>query len=223
MREMTREPRVTYALIAINVLVFLAEKEQFTFSGGASGTVVNEGFLSRYVIGELHQYWRLITNGFIHEDIIHIGFNMYLLYVMGLMLEPAIGSLRFATIYLTSLLTGSLGVLLWSSGGSIGASGAVFGVIGAAAVEVRSRGLSLRDTGIAGLIVINLLFTFLVPNISIGAHIGGLIGGVAAGYAIKAADDRRMPALGFVACLLISLATIAGSIAVAGATGSGFA
>lgn len=223
MREIARAPRVTYGLIAINVLVFLAEKEQFTLSGGATGKVVNEGFLGRYVISGLHQYWRLVTNAFIHEDIIHIGFNMYLLYVMGLMLEPAIGSLRFAAIYTTSLLAGSFGILLWSSGGSIGASGAIFGVIGAAAVEVRSRGLSLRDTGIAGLILINLLFTFLVPDISIGAHIGGLIGGVLAGFAIKAADERRMPALGFVACLLISAAAVAGSIAVAGAVGSGFA
>ncbi len=71
--------------------------------------------------------------------------------------------------------------------------------------------------------MLNLIFTFLVPDISIGAHIGGLIGGVLAGFAIKLADDRRMPALGFAACAAISILSIAGSLAVAGATGSGFA
>jgi membrane associated rhomboid family serine protease len=223
MREMAREPRVTYALIAINVLAFLAESGQFTISGNAGGAVIEKGMLYRQAISVEHQYWRLVTNGFLHWDILHIGFNMYLLYLIGTMLENAIGSTRFAAIYFTSLLASSFGVLLFSSSFSIGASGAIFGVLGAAAVEVRSRGLSLQETGIGGLIVLNLVFTFLVPDISIGAHIGGLIAGVLAGFAIKLADDRRMPALGFAACLAISLASVAGALAVAGATGSGFA
>lgn len=223
MREMSRAPRVTYALIAANVLVFLAESGQFTLSGSAGGTVVEKGVLYRQAIALEHQYWRLISNGFVHWDILHIAFNMYLLYLLGMMLEPAIGSLRFGVIYFTSLLASSFGVLLFSNSLSAGASGAIFGVLGATAVEVRSRGMSLRDTGIGGLIVLNLIFTFLVPDISIGAHIGGLIAGVLAGFAIKTADQRRMPALGFVACLLICVAAVAGSIAVAGATSTGFA
>lgn len=222
MRDMTRMPRVTYALIAVNVLAFLAERGQFTFSSDAGGTVVEKGWLDRDSISVAHQYWRLVTNGFLHWDIIHIGFNMYLLYLLGMMLEPAIGSLRFAVIYFTSLLASSCGVLLFSNSVSLGASGAIFGLLGAAAVEVRSRGLSLGDSGIGGLIVLNLIFTFLVPNISIGAHVGGLIAGAIAGLAIKLGDDRRMPALGFAACLLLSAAAVVGSIVVAGATGSGF-
>lgn len=224
MREMTRVPRVTYALIAINVLAFLAEQGQFSVNGsGLYGRVANEGFLSRPTIAEGDQYWRLLTNGFIHENLLHIGFNMYLLYLLGMMLEPAIGSLRFATIYFTSLLAGSFGVLLWSSNPSIGASGAIFGLLGAAVIELRARRMSVMETGIGALIALNLLITFLDPNISIGAHIGGLIGGVIAAAAIRYADDRRVPALGFAACALISVAAVFGSIAVAGATGTGFA
>lgn len=221
---MSRVPRVTYALIAINVLVFLTEKGQFTIYGsGIYGKVFEEGVLYRYGIAGLHQYWRLITSGFIHESFLHIGFNMYLLYLLGLMLEPALGSAKFATLYFTSLLAGSFGVLIWSNSPSIGASGAIFGLLGVAAVELRARGLSVMESGIGVLIALNLVITFTLPGISIGAHIGGLIGGVLAGLAVRTADDRHLPALGYAACLLISVISVAGSLAVAGATGSGFA
>jgi membrane associated rhomboid family serine protease len=224
MRDMARVPRATYALIAINVLAFLAEQGQFTVSGsGLYGKVANEGFLSRASIAYGHQYWRLITNAFVHENILHIGFNMYLLYLLGLMLEPAIGSVKFAAIYCTSLLAGSFGVLLWSNAQSIGASGAVFGLLGAAVVELRARGSSVRESGIGALIVLNLVITFLDPNISIGAHIGGLVGGFLAGASLRYADKRGASALGLLACLVLSAAAVAGSLAVAGATGSGFA
>jgi membrane associated rhomboid family serine protease len=225
MREMSRVPRVTYALIAINVVVFLAEQGQFTLSGSTvGGKVVDEGVIYRAAISEGHQYWRLLTNAFLHENLLHIFFNMYLLYLLGNMLEPAIGSVKFAAIYLASLFAASFGVLLWSDGISLGASGAVFGVMGATAVELRARGHRLTETGIGALIVINLIFSFLVPDISIGAHLGGLIGGVLAGLALRAADDRRMPSsVGVIACVAIAAGSIVGSLAVAGASGTGFA
>ncbi|HWX98084.1 MAG TPA: rhomboid family intramembrane serine protease [Solirubrobacteraceae bacterium] len=223
-RDMARKPRVTYALIAINVIVFLAEQGQFTIFGTSiHGTVVNEGFLDRYHIAVEHQYWRLITSGFIHENLLHIGFNMYLLYLLGLMLEPAIGSLRFAAIYFTALLTGSFGVVLATAAPSLGASGAVFGLMGAAVVELRARRISIMESGIGGLIVINLILSFSLANISVGAHVGGLIGGAVAALAIRTADERNARALGLVACLLLSAAAVAASIAVAGTSGSGFA
>jgi membrane associated rhomboid family serine protease len=223
MREMARVPRVTYALIAVNVLAFLAERGQFTASGRVGGSVVGEGIIYRAAIAEDHQYWRLVTNAFLHENFLHILFNMYLLYLVGSLLEPAIGSLRFAAVYFASLFASSFGVLLWSNAASLGASGAVFGVMGAAAVELRARGHSIAETGIGMLIVINLIFSFLSPGISIGAHIGGLIGGALAGLALRAADDRRLPALGLVACVAIAVASIAGSLVVASAPGTGFA
>lgn len=225
MRQLAKEPRVAYALLAINVIAFLTEEGQFTLAGSSiHGPVINEGILERAAIASpYHQYWRLVTSAFIHENLLHIGFNMYLLYLLGRMLEPAIGSLRFAVIYFTAMLTGAFGVVFSTSDPSLGASGAIFGLMGAAVVELRARGLSVMESGIGGLIIINLIFSFLVPNIAIGDHIGGLIGGLVAGYLIRSADERRMPALGIAGCVLLSAAAVAGAIAVSGATGSGFA
>jgi membrane associated rhomboid family serine protease len=225
MRGVGNVARVTYALIAINVVAFLTEQGQFTILGsGIYGKVIDEGVLFREAIGHGNdQYWRLLTSGFLHENFIHIGFNMYLLYLLGMMLEPAIGSVRFAIIYFTSLLVGSFGVVFSTAAPSLGASGAIFGLMGAAVVELRARGLSVQQSGIGGLIVINLIFSFTFSNIAIGAHIGGLIGGFLAGMAIRTADDRRVPALGMIACVLLAAAAVIASIAVSGATGSGFA
>jgi len=225
LREGKSIPPVTLALIVINAVVFLTEQGQLTLSGsGIYGRVINEGFLFREALASPNnQYWRLISSGFLHENLLHIGFNMYLLYMLGLMLEPAIGSVRFGLIYFTALLAGSFGVVFSTAGPSLGASGAVFGLMGAAVVELRARGLSVQQSGIGGLIVINLVFSFLVPNISVGAHIGGLIGGFLAGLALRTADNRRVPALGMIACVLLAAASVAGAIAVSGATGSGFA
>jgi membrane associated rhomboid family serine protease len=225
MRELAKVPRVTYALIAINVVAFLTEQGQFTlFGSGLYGKVVEEGYLYRGAIASpLDQYWRLLTSAFLHENFVHIAFNMYLLYILGMMLEPAIGSLRFAAIYFTSLLVGSFGVVFATSGASLGASGAIFGLMGAAVVELRSRGIGIQQSGLGGLIVINLVLSFTLANISVGAHVGGLIGGFLAGLAIRWSDDHKVPALGFLACFALSAAGVAGAIAVSGATGGGFA
>jgi membrane associated rhomboid family serine protease len=108
MREMRTVPRVTYALIAVNVLVFLTEEGQFSLFGSAiHGPVIEKGWLDRYDVHVNDQYWRLISSAFLHENFLHIGFNMYLLYLLGNMLEPAIGSVRFALIYFTALLAGT--------------------------------------------------------------------------------------------------------------------
>ncbi len=94
MRDMAKVPRVTYTLIAVNIIAFLTEQGQFTLYGSSiHGTVIEEGVLYRGGIAE-DQYWRLISSAFLHENFLHIGFNMYLLYLLGRMLEPAIGSLQ---------------------------------------------------------------------------------------------------------------------------------
>ena len=164
MRDMATVPRVTYALIAINVLAFFTEQGQFTIYGTSiHGKVIEEGVLYRAAIAE-HQYWRLVTSAFLHENLLHIGFNMYLLYLLGMMLEPAIGSLRFAAIYFTSLLAGSFGVVVATAAPSLGASGAVFGLMGAAVIELRARGIGAMESGIGGLIVLNLILSFTLPT-----------------------------------------------------------
>jgi membrane associated rhomboid family serine protease len=224
MRNMASRPRVTFALIAINVVVFLAEQGQLTITGATiHGQVFEEGVLYRYGVGVEHEYWRLLTSGFLHENLLHIGFNMYLLYLLGMMLEPALGSVKFAAIYFTSLLAGSFGALFATAAPTLGASGAVFGLMGAAAVELRSRRMSVMESGIGGLIVINLILSFTLSGISVGAHIGGLIGGTLAGLAIRTADDRHRSWLGLAACVALSAASIVGAIDVAGATGTGIA
>jgi len=224
LRDVAAVPRVTYALIAANVIAYLTEEGQLSFGGTqVHGKVVYEGWLYRAAIAEGHQYWRLVSAAFLHENIIHIGFNMYLLYVLGMMLEPAIGSARFTAIYTVALLAGSFGALFATDAASLGASGAIFGLMGGAAVELRARGFSVMQSGIGGLIVINLIFSFTFAGISVGAHIGGLVGGALAAYAVRTADGRRVPALGFVACLLLAVVAVAASIAVAKATGSGIA
>jgi membrane associated rhomboid family serine protease len=225
MREMSAIPRVTYALIAVNLIVFVTEGNVGLSRGGAlGGSVYDKGALlgsTEYPPfadqGVAHgQWWRLLTSGFLHENLVHIGSNMLVLYLLGRMLEPAIGALKFTVIYLVSLLAGSFGALLLTPHTfTVGASGAIFGIAGAAAVELRSRGISVMDSGIGMLILLNLVLSFSISGISIGGHIGGLIGGALAALAIQFAERGRSLALGVFACAAIAAAAVAGGIATA--------
>ena len=221
------DPVVAYALIAINVVIWFVE---IATSGGGhigGGRVIADGALyGPLIAAPQHEYWRLVTSGFLHDNqlpngIFHIGFNMYLLYILGRMLEPAIGRLRFAVLYLTSLLGGSFGALLLSSHSfTVGASGAVFGLMGGAVVMLRSRGFDPMASGIPGLILLNLVFSLAFPGISIGGHIGGLITGAAAAYLLVELGERRrlqVPAL--LGCLVLAVAAVVGSLAVVAGSG----
>ncbi len=219
MRNMATRPRVTFALIAINVIVFLGEGS-FTLSSQPTGKLYEEGALFGSIrgvptLGVAHgQWWRLVTNGFLHENLLHIGFNMWVLYYLGMMLEPALGHLKFGVIYGVSLLTGSFGALLVSPHAlTVGASGAVFGLMGAAAVEMRARQIPLMQSGVGMLILLNLIFSFTVPGISWGGHIGGLIGGVLAALVIQFGDRYRSQALALAGCAAIAVVAVAGSLA----------
>jgi membrane associated rhomboid family serine protease len=224
LRNTARRPEVTIALIAINVLAFLAEGN-ITLSGQPTSKVYEEGALIGSIrgfptLGVAHgQWWRIVTSGFLHENIIHIGFNMYVLYILGQMLEPVLGHLKFGTIYAVSLLTGSFGALLVTPHSpTVGASGAVFGVMGAAAVEMRARQIPIMQSGVGGLILINLVISFALPGISWGGHIGGLIGGALAALVIQLGDRYRRQALALAGCVAIGAAAFAGSILIAQAT-----
>jgi membrane associated rhomboid family serine protease len=219
MRDMQTEPTVTYVLIAINVIAFVAE---LASGGGVAsrggGTIINDGALNGPAIADQNEYWRLITSGFLHAGLIHIAFNMYLLYVLGQILEPAIGRLRFAALYFTSLFAGSFGALVAEPHAlTVGASGAVFGLMAGAVIAMRARGFDPMASGIPALILINLVFSFLFPGISIGGHIGGLIGGAAAAFALVEVGERPgMSAVGAIICGAIAVGSVAGAIAVAG-------
>jgi membrane associated rhomboid family serine protease len=227
MRNMQTEPTVTYALIGICVLLWLG----VALSGGSSSRVYQDlsllggarDFPSFDTIGVAGgEYWRLVTGGFLHDprNPLHILFNMYILYWLGTMLEPALGHVRFAALYFASLLSGAFGALLLTEAnrGTVGASGAVFGLMGAAFVFQRRSGVNPRQSGIGMVIVLNLGLSFLIPGISIGGHLGGLVGGAACALAMDRVGQvrmRRASALPVLACTLIGIAAVIGSIIVA--------
>ena len=143
-------PVVTQALIVINVLVFLAETAAGApLGGGGGGTVYIHGLLFGPSIAQNHEYYRIITAGFLHDGILHIALNMFFLYIIGRTLEPAIGSVHFAAIYFASLIAGSFGALLFQPQAlTVGASGACFGVLGALIVVAYYRGISIWQSGL---------------------------------------------------------------------------
>jgi membrane associated rhomboid family serine protease len=210
---------VTRILIAINVIAFLAEgSSAFTLAGDVSlnSTVFYHGLLYGPFIHYSHDYWRLVTSAFLHVDILHIGLNMYVLYWVGRLLEPAIGRRRFLAIYFTGLLAGSLGVLVISpTSPTAGASGAIFGLLGAAFAEAQSRGAEQVRNQLVILIAVNLVLTLGISGISIGAHIGGLIGGGLATLAFQQGDRLRSPAIGYAACFGLAAAAVVASLVVA--------
>jgi membrane associated rhomboid family serine protease len=219
-RTLGGEPTLTYILIGICVIVQLGQSLSGggALSGGLGGSqLFARGALFGPAVAN-GDVWRRVTSGFLHAGLLHLLFNMYLLYILGNMLEPAIGRLRFGLIYFVSLLCGSFGVLLVSPNSpAVGASGAVFGLMGAAVVILRNRGIDPRQSGLPFLIGFNLLFTFLVPGISIGAHVGGLIGGaLAAALMFEVPDRVRLPRVGAdVLAGVLGVAAVVGSLAVA--------
>lgn len=166
-----KNPIITKALIAINVLIFLMS---FVYD---TGTYLG---VNRYYIlnGE---YYRLLTGAFVHVNIFHLLFNCYALYVIGSQLEGFLGKTRYIIVYLFSALSGSLMSILFNSGFSIGASGAIFGLMGSLlyfGYHYRVYLGTVIRSQIIPLIILNLLFGFAVTNIDNAAHIGGLIGGL---------------------------------------------
>src|SRR5438874_4727464 len=150
----TAGPVVTKVLIAINVVVFLLTATGGVRAAGRGGDLQSQLSLSGPAVTG-GDWYRLVSSGFVHYGLIHIGFNMLLLYQLGLLLEPALGRFRFVGLYFAGLLTGSFGVLLLSpTVVSGGASGAVFGLFGAAAAGLRQRGVGVMQTGIGGLMVL---------------------------------------------------------------------
>jgi membrane associated rhomboid family serine protease len=225
MRSMHADPTVTYVLIAVNVLLFVGASGGGLAIGSGGGTsAFRDLALFGPAIGQGHEYWRLITSGFMHAGLLHIFFNMYVLLWLGRMLEPALGHVRFAALYFASLLSGSFGALLLSPNAlTVGASGAVFGLMGGAFVFQRLRGIDPMQSGIGPVILINLGLSFVISNISIGGHLGGLVGGALAAYAMEQLARRRAGvALPVAACVAVAAVAVAGSLAVAGsATGLG--
>ena len=223
------DPMLTYVLIGINVAValgaFLSGASATGGGGIGSSSLLADGSVSRFAIDQ-GEYWRLLTAGFLHTGLFHLLFNMFALYVLGGMLEPAIGRLRFAIVYFVSLLAGSFGALLLEpTAATAGASGAIFGLMGAAVIVMRDRGINPMESGIGLWIGLNLLITFTIPGISIGGHIGGLIGGALVALLFTEVAGRIRASESVVTLLAgaIGVIAVAGAIAVSAGSASGFA
>jgi membrane associated rhomboid family serine protease len=242
-------PTLTYVLIAINVAAYVAgvvwTGGSIALSGGSDKLIQKGGLIASMavagpsnhvcvtshavysacdVVGVAHgQWYRIITSGFLHYGIIHIGLNMVALYFLGMIVERVTGRWQFGLIYAVSLLAGSFGALLVSPNAlTAGASGAIFGIFGAVFAAARARGIAMRQTGLLGWLVADLAFTFLIPGISVGGHVGGLIGGFLAGLAMLELPNRlrRWPrpvrlAAGTSICVALGVLCFVGALAVA--------
>lgn len=207
-----RQGYVTKVLIALNVLVMLLsiawDRGGDAAAGGSGfgglmggGTPLTQwggtlGYASYVNFGPAHgiaagEWYRLVTAMFLHYGLIHLLLNMWALWVLGRTLEAVLGPLRFLALYLIAGLGGNVAVYLFSAPNStaVGASTAIFGLFAAIFVIMRRLG---RDTSaIVPILVINLIFTFTVPGISIAGHLGGLVTGAVMALVLAYAPRMR--------------------------------
>ena len=209
----------TRTLIAVNLFAFLVTlfRGGSLSSGGGDVTIdfglvgygrVLSAFSIDYVGIAEGEWWRMFTGGFLHAGFIHLAFNMFLLWMLGSQLERLLGPTSYLILYFGSLLSGALGVMLLDPLAlTVGASGAVFGLMGATVVYHLRRGVSPWSNGIGTLLIINLIFTFARPNISVGGHLGGLLGGLLIGWLIDEMNKKRIA--GYLSFLLPLIITVA--------------
>jgi len=215
---------LTRTLIGINLVVFVLglggmdTRDAFVIDGGLIGeALVRDGAGVRLIGVGQGEWWRLVTSGFLHANLLHVGMNCLLLYQLGLLLEPLLGRLRFGLVYAVALLGGSFGALLLDPDAlTVGASGAVYGLMGVALAVFRSRGISAFDTGLGGLLVLNLVLTFAVPGISVGGHLGGLAAGFVAGTLLVPSRQVRLdPSAALSLTVALGAALVVGALVVA--------
>jgi len=199
----------TLALIGINVAVYLIT----VFQGGGinlpGGKLFYDWALQGHAVSN-GDWWRLVTAMFLHGSVLHIGFNMLALYWLGTIIEQALGTPRFLLVYFVSGLAGSAGALWFTSPAevTVGASGAIFGLIGALLIlEYLSTGSLMGQAMV--LILVNMAFTFAVPGISIGGHLGGLAGGIASTYVLMRYRMPSQRATGILLAAGVGIASVA--------------
>lgn len=213
-----QRPYVTLALVAINVVVFLADLV-LKVEIAVPGTIIQEGRLGwegqlwgPYVAAG--DWWRPITVGFVHGSMMHLAMNMFVLYLIGERLEPALGRISFLALFALSLVGGSALILIVDPlQRTVGASGAVYGLLGAAAVGIWLRGTNPFETPVGMLLALGLgmtAFAFVVPGarISVAGHRGGLLAGAAGGLVLFELGDRIKggKALATAVCALAAVA-----------------
>ncbi len=207
-QSIARDPLLaTKSIIAVNVALYVyLSLRDGTLDGGLTsrrlalfGPAIDHG-----------QWYRLVSYSIVHYGVVHILFNMFVLWLVGRLFEPATGPTRFTTIYLVSILGGAAGALVASprvyTGG---ASGGVFGLAAAATLVMSRRGVRFWDTGFGPLLALNLALGFFIEGISIGGHIGGLLAGTLTAELMVQARRVEMPSLGYVGAAAVGLLSIA--------------
>ncbi len=191
--DLSSKPVFSYAILALIVAIFFIQQAS---RNGAFGP--NNQFTSDFVLWgpgvSRGEWWRIVTSGFLHQDFIHIGFNGYLIYRLGPILEKMVGPVRTALVYFGGLFGGSAAVLAFNfSTGALGASGAVLGLAGGVAALFVLQGRPIGEVPFVGLVGLNLALPLILPGISFWGHFGGVVGGFAVSYLIGTAMRRARP------------------------------
>jgi len=220
--SLRQRPIVTEVLMALNVLVFIIGAA-VAATNSDIGDYASGGITSFHIdyaswwfaIGPGGEWYRLVTSGFLHFGILHLAVNMWSLWILGRAAEQYAGRLKFGVIYGVSLLAGSVGSLVLEPEAlSAGASGAIFGLMGAIFLMFRAEGVPFSKSPLLNVLLLNLFITFFGSNISIGAHLGGLVGGAIAGWAFfdlarRPGIDQRIP---YAVCGALAVACVVGAI-----------
>ena len=218
-----KRPVVTYALIISNIIMFI----MCILAGGNfldmdPNLLYKFGAMVNYsTMGNPSELYRLVTSMFLHGEILHIGFNMYALYVLGPQLESFYGKTKYLIIYLLSGIIGNLVSMVLQQNGvvSVGASGAIFGLIGAFlyfGYHYRVYLGSVIKSQIIPLLIINLLLGAMIQSVNMAAHIGGLVGGLLAAKAVgvkyKSTTSDQVNGIIMITILAVALLYIGGVI-----------
>jgi membrane associated rhomboid family serine protease len=215
---------VTFGLIGVNVLVFaigtMIDRGEGLSGSGSTWGQFTDNIGMRHVDLLNNEWWRLLTSGFGHFGVLHLAMNMFGLWNLGRILEPVMSKFRYLLLYFACLLAGSFGVVLMEYAGyqkgslTAGASGAIFGLLGAVAVAFQQRGVSLMKSGIGASLLINLFLT-LQFGFSFGGHLGGFVGGLICGYFLTSTKRARAvsPIATYVP-MIVMLVSFVGSVIV---------
>lgn len=207
---------LTEWLIGINIFMFLLTQVIDFTSGGA---LIKLGAKVNFLIG-MGEFWRLLTSMFLHADLMHLIFNMLALYILGKDIERFFGKTKFVILYFVSGLIGSAFSYLLVSNVSVGASGAIFGLMGANLFLYKINPTVYKriyGTDFLVLIGLNLILGLIRPNIDMAGHVGGLIGGFTTAFALGLRHEsmkskKRIPLQIAVVLILLVPVTIATGI-----------
>ncbi len=211
-QDLVFQPRVTQALIALNVLAYLFQQ--------SDPTVTNRGLLFGPAVAS-GEVWRLVTSAFLHGSLIHIGFNMYLLWMLGRALEQAFGTVKYLLLYFGSMFGGAAAVTIFNwDQPTLGASGAVLGLAGAMGAVYFARGMDVRQSPAFSLVVLNLALPFILPNVSFWGHLGGVLAGAVVAMILVFLPERTSIPKNFAIPLAVAATVVFALLGIVGAEGN---